>query len=91
MVNKKFHFLFGIHSGIPLCCIDFFINVWDARELYRQDRPLVKAIHASEVRYVQCPSCLRHKRAARLRRCGEECWTNCVAAFRLLSKDDSLA
>ena len=90
MANKAYHFLYGIHSGIPLCCIEFFVNVWDPRDLFHQDRPLVRAVHSSGVPYVQCPSCLRHKRVAKLRQCDTECWGDCASDFKAITSEDKI-
>jgi hypothetical protein len=83
-----YHLMFGAHSGIPLCCINFFVNVWDKRRLWEQDRRITRAVKASSVEYVQCPSCVRHKRVARLRICRNECWGNCMEDFKALCSED---
>ena len=63
---------FGIHSRIPLCCIDFFIKEWEY--MYMNDRsPYVQAVNYAEWHYVPCPKCLGTGHKAKIRWCINEC------------------
>jgi hypothetical protein len=61
-MSRERDIAYGRHSRIPECCIRFFVDVWAAREMWREDTELVKAVHASRARYVQCPDCLKHQK-----------------------------
>jgi len=79
---ERFHTLFGLHSRIPTCCIRFFIDEWDGRELWRdEESPYARALKASRAQYVQCPQCLANGRVANLRICRVECGGDHVGDF----------
>jgi hypothetical protein len=74
MANREYHIKFGVHSNIPACCINFFVNKWDKREMWRQhDNPIVKKVRASGANYVQCPKCLSAGRKVQIKLCDAEC------------------
>jgi len=78
MVSKQYHIAYGIHSGIPSCCIIFFINEWDKKELWRKEKSeLVKAIRDSGAGYVMCPKCLASNSIVNIRDCAQECKREC--------------
>jgi hypothetical protein len=73
-IDRQYHIEFGIHSGIPSCCIEFFVDEWDAKRLWRQDDlPLVREIHESGAQYVQCPKCLMNNCVVDLHFCDSNC------------------
>lgn len=82
MSSAAYHMAYGRHSLIPECCIRFFIEEWDAREMRRWDTPFVCATHASPALYVQCPPCLHAGRIARIRICVVECGRECYGDFK---------
>ena len=71
MMNDR---AFGIHSRIPLCCIDFFINEWEY--MYMTDSPYVRAVSYAAWSYVPCPKCLGTGRKAKIKFCINECGGN---------------
>jgi hypothetical protein len=66
------HYRCGLHSGIPKCCIRFFVRSWwDLEPNARPDRSRSKA------NYVQCPACYKARRAVQTKTC--ECvWRHYV-------------
>lgn len=70
-MSKEQHIAFGIHSRVPRCCIDFFVNEWEY--MYRNDTAYVQAVNYANVHYVQCPKCLGTGRKANIRWCVNEC------------------
>lgn len=63
------HTLYGKHSGIPDCCIKFFITNWP--------QLLIKVGHARHrdpiAEYVRCPSCLATNRLVQIHYCNNLC------------------
>lgn len=61
----------GLHSGIPECCVDFFVKHWrrwykDRRqtEILKHHRALYNAqLHGRVYSYIACPTCLAAKKA----------------------------
>jgi hypothetical protein len=74
MTKEEYHIAFGRHSLIPECCIRFFVEEWDARELWR-NRSLwfVRMNRKDNVQYVRCPDCLVNGRRAKIHFCDGEC------------------
>jgi hypothetical protein len=51
----------GVHSGIPMCCIKFFVNEWPSYSLEAHREHIAKAaeINGGEnYGYIPCPDCL---------------------------------
>ena len=77
--NRKRDIICGRHSGIPECCIKFFIDCWAIK--YMRNKKLRgrywALIHIAEIifdvehwGYIPCPDCLiTGKRRAALARC----------------------
>ena len=66
----------GKCSGIPECCVNFFITVW--KPLHIDDKlPYLKVMDNSEkdqdIHYIPCPECLENKRFVTLLPCDKEC------------------
>lgn len=75
--EKAYNWVFGLHSRIPACCIEFFIEEWDAYAIYnQQDNPYRKAVDAARFGYVPCPRCLGTNNRAKLKVCAIECGGN---------------
>lgn len=66
---KDFHIAFGLKSGIPRCCVDFWVNeycgtldthpnLWMAYHNILTD---VRVKEGRDIRYVPCPSCLSNR------------------------------
>src|SRR6478736_3219291 len=76
----------GLHSGIPKCCMRFFVrvwtHVWHVPELREQYLPKEKSIFG----YVPCPDCLAKGKVAKVPVKSCECdFLNCM----LHAKEDS--
>ncbi len=70
-MNKQQHKAYGIHSRIPLCCIDFFNNEWKIE--YTRDTPYYRAVTIADWYYVPCPKCLATGHKVKIRWCINEC------------------
>ena len=82
------HMSYGLHSNIPLCCVKFFIDVWDRHELWeRKSHPYVQAVDLAcsrfQFRYVPCPSCLVNRNVVELLDCQSACGGNHLQDFEL--------
>ena len=62
---------FGIHSRIPICCIDFYTDKWEME--YTRGTPYAQAVDAAGWHYVPCPRCLAVGHKANIRWCVNEC------------------
>lgn len=62
---------FGIHSRIPTCCIDFFIDEWEF--MFTDKNPYVRAVAHAAWSYIPCPKCLGTGRKANIKWCVNEC------------------
>ena len=63
---------FGVHSGIPRCCIAFFVKEWEY--MYMDDsNPYVQAVNYAAWNYVPCPKCLGTGRKVKIKFCVNEC------------------
>src|ERR1700743_2660791 len=69
----------GLHSNIPLCCIEFFNRGWfplkAAEILYGFVDPFIKDYEAKlpSWGYVPCPDCLKTGNRAEIHWCDETC------------------
>lgn len=71
---EKYHILFGTHSGIPPCCIRFFVQEWDMSEGWRDEGNWYhQAINAAKFGYVPCPDCLGSGNKAKIIDCSIGC------------------
>jgi hypothetical protein len=66
------HWFCGRHSGIPDCCIHFFVGPW--REIYndapRHDEYWKRMEKASPgAGYVLCPECIVDNRTIQIKKC----------------------
>lgn len=64
VADKKYHIKFGIASGIPQCCIKFFVGAWK----YHYDNLTLyyRMTRVGQSQYVQCPKCHKEKREVKL-------------------------
>ena len=71
MASDYYHREFGRHSGIPECCINFFIEVWTTHvpvlHYYQQ-----KFAHLN-IDYIPCPNCLVNKSFVQIHKCDKAC------------------
>ncbi len=70
----------GRHSGIPECCVYFFVTWWQdscddwrAHRSYDAFKGMAEAIHRVAWGYVVCPQCMLSGHYVRLSRCPEGC------------------
>ena len=59
-IDKNSIFWCGLESGYPICCVDFFINVWS---ILRREKRMFSGRpecydYNSKADYVQCPDCI---------------------------------
>lgn len=72
---NKYHRLYGKHSNIPDCCIEFFIHKWPNMDYTRKEYGYRKIIEVAEQklgkwwRYIPCPDCLDKKHWHKLHYC----------------------
>lgn len=69
--DDLYHMKYGSHSGIPDCCIAYFITDWQTALNARNGH--WKRIYDLGWGYVPCPTCLSLKRKARVIDCDLEC------------------
>jgi hypothetical protein len=61
----------GAHSGIPSCCVLFYIGSW--RWFSAQDAAKYKSRITPTFTHIPCPKCLQSGRTIRMRRCPKSC------------------
>jgi hypothetical protein len=61
----------GAHSGIPSCCVLFYIGSW--RWLSAQDAAKYKSHVPTTFTHIPCPKCVQSGRTIRMRPCPESC------------------
>jgi hypothetical protein len=74
--QREYDIAYGLHSGIPRCCIDFYINEWDNhRTLGTHYRSMLRDCTWG---YVPCPRCffqgIKVKIVDCLKDCKQKCW-----------------
>lgn len=72
MKTQEYHFAFGIHSNIPLCCVEFFIGeyneMWkDGKQFYQ------KALIKKRWNYIPCLKCAKSRNKIVLHECDARC------------------
>lgn len=71
---RLYTFIYGRHSGIPDCCIRFFLDEWDLHSLYvSKHHPYVRLIDGLMWGYVPCPRCVARRNHIRVVQCDLEC------------------
>lgn len=76
MSMTTYHILYGRHSNIPACCIDFFINRWNHENQYGD------IVHKfCPVEYIPCPKCFAEGNFNKLRICAIECKQECSKIY----------
>lgn len=66
----------GLHSGLPECCIVFFMTVWmPSFQIGFLDMPYMKHIRSLKDRpqYIPCPACLVNKNIVMIKECDCPC------------------
>ena len=65
--RSLYHLLNGLWTGIPLCCIRFWLH-GNTGSTRKQPDPLV-----GTAQYVRCDECVKHKRISKIRCNGSIC------------------
>ncbi len=77
------HASYGVHSGIPLCCVTFFVEDWDKRfETFWRKSAYSKAVDDGGWNYVPCPECFRANRKVDMVICEFDCMDKCWNKFK---------
>ena len=87
--EHKTHVLRGLHSGIPICCIAFFVTTYFprwrsgfagnrldwryARGHMRRNHEVARQLGDKPPSYVPCPACVRAKTFVRIHLCTDRC------------------
>ena len=85
----------GLHSGIPECCVLFFLTCWPIIRRYEDEtgepsiyRVLVLEAETESKGYIPCPACLASRRFVEMRECdrgepGRGLWELCRQKRRI--------
>lgn len=65
--------IWGEHSKIPQCCIDFFTGTWQKIYHTKTGRQYL-AERPNDVDYIPCPGCKRANKYIEVHNCDIECW-----------------
>jgi len=71
----NYHRIYGKHSNIPECCIEFFIKEWpnlvSTGERYQHDnlQDTVEGELGKTFGYIPCPKCLKEKHWQKIHLC----------------------
>ena len=71
----KYHRMYGRHSNIPDCCIEFFIRKWPNMNYAGEDHGYHKIRKIAEQKmgkwwgYIPCPDCLDNTRWHKIHHC----------------------
>lgn len=76
--ETAYHWDYGRHSGIPDCCIAFWLDKWE----YESPNSYSAAVTASNYNYVPCPKCFEKKRKIHLIDCIYDCGQDCYKYYR---------
>ena len=79
-MSRERDIAFGIHSRIPMCCIEFFVDEWEYT--HTNDSAYVQAVNYADAHYVQCPKCLGTGRKVKIKWCINECGGDHLKDFK---------
>lgn len=65
------HRAFGVHSGFPKCCVDFFMGPWSSIKI--KDR-VASPSYRAKWGYVPCPRCVKENRRVKVHTCTMSCY-----------------
>lgn len=77
--TNEFHRRYGRHSGIPDCCIRYFMSDW-SNDLARMST-YAKLVNMLEWGYVPCFRCVARGNQATIKQCEIDCGGNHVEQF----------
>ena len=87
-MTKQQHIEYGRHSGIPECCIMFFVGEWDREIITGWDEtPYARAIHKCGFGYVPCPECLGTHNKVKIIDCVREHGRDCRFDYQTTEKE----
>lgn len=70
---RKYHTAFGIHSNIPVCCVEFFIGDYD-QMYYDTKQHYIKGVGVfRRWNYIPCPKCAKSNNKIMLHECTIPC------------------
>lgn len=61
---------YGLHSKIPKCCIDYFLNIWKIKQSEFKDKRMQSSVGWN---YIPCDKCLFADNKVEIHACGIEC------------------
>lgn len=82
-MTKNQHIMYGLHSGIPSCCITFYVTDYD-RE-FGLKTPYYTLITLLGWGYVPCPHCVVNNAPVKIKDCMKECGRNCALDYQQAS------
>lgn len=78
--KAAYHLAYGRHSGIPDCCIRFWLTEWETEMTQRTT--YARLVRRASRGYVPCPKCLINKSFVQVRSCIGECGRECRDDFK---------
>jgi len=73
--EDSLHVFCAVRSGIPLCCIKFWMEEW---EDFIGERRITHHINVpKETQYVPCPKCIEKRHFVSIRICDKEDFKTC--------------
>ncbi len=82
-IEREQEVQFGLHSNIPKCCCEYFVDTWipslfgstklNTGSSYRKKIEARENELDKDFCYIPCPSCLESAIPNRLHICGEDC------------------
>jgi len=68
-IFKQHHIKCGTHSGIPNCCIEWFISNWIP--VFYVDRDFIQKHHSKngDAEYIRCPKCIEDNLIIKIKKC----------------------
>ena len=81
MTSRERDIAYGIHSNIPRCCIDFFVDVWSPQRMWEWSEYNRAIDRREHYNYVPCPRCFFLDRRVHLKDCLLECRRECWKDF----------
>jgi hypothetical protein len=71
--ERLYHAIFGMHSNIPLCCVNFFTKEWvPNRNSVENTEYWEKIKEADGLSYIPCHACFQKKKFNPLHRCNSQ-------------------
>ena len=68
-LHKQHHIKCGKHSGIPNCCIEWFISTWIPAIGVNRDFVAVHHLNNGDVGYIRCPKCIENNSIVAIEKC----------------------